>query len=277
MRRNKAFTLIELLVVIAIIAILAAILFPVFAQAKAAAKKTAAISNSKQNALATLMYIDNNDDTFPQSAYFEVNGTTKNLVSAYDAIYPYTKNVDIFKDPADPEAIKWDQILANTSIVPGGPWLSPQKIARAGVGLNFALFEDPGIPPTVGDADPVRSSGSISDPVGTVMFYSADYTAKGVANKYKNQYGAQFTTRGGNAFYLTPPVGFNRYNFAGSPRHSGSLVINFADGHAAAKNATANLPGTGPDTTTTANTVVNCYNLPFDLNGIPDTVGEPKD
>ncbi|HEY0868042.1 MAG TPA: prepilin-type N-terminal cleavage/methylation domain-containing protein, partial [Fimbriimonas sp.] len=60
--RNRAFTLIELLVVIAIIAILAAILFPVFAQAKAAAKKTASLSNVKQLNLGQIMYATDNDD-----------------------------------------------------------------------------------------------------------------------------------------------------------------------------------------------------------------------
>ena len=62
MQRSKAFTLIELLVVIAIIAILAAILFPVFAQAKAAAKKTMAISNAKEINLGSLMYSNDYDD-----------------------------------------------------------------------------------------------------------------------------------------------------------------------------------------------------------------------
>jgi prepilin-type N-terminal cleavage/methylation domain-containing protein len=65
---KRAFTLIELLVVIAIIAILAAILFPVFAQAKEAAKKTAALSNVKQNALGIIMYSTDYDDTFPLSS-----------------------------------------------------------------------------------------------------------------------------------------------------------------------------------------------------------------
>jgi len=75
-RRNQAFTLIELLVVIAIIAILAAILFPVFAQAKLAAKKTASLSNTKQMALADAMYSNDYDDLLPAGgfAFFPGNG-----------------------------------------------------------------------------------------------------------------------------------------------------------------------------------------------------------
>jgi prepilin-type N-terminal cleavage/methylation domain-containing protein len=75
MRRNKAFTLIELLVVIAIIAILAAILFPVFAQAKEAAKKSQTLNNTKQLAIATMIYITDNDDIFPSSMSRRASGT----------------------------------------------------------------------------------------------------------------------------------------------------------------------------------------------------------
>jgi len=65
MKLSRAFTLIELLVVIAIIAILAAILFPVFAQAKAAAKQSSCLSNVKQESLAILQYLNDNDDDYP--------------------------------------------------------------------------------------------------------------------------------------------------------------------------------------------------------------------
>jgi prepilin-type N-terminal cleavage/methylation domain-containing protein/prepilin-type processing-associated H-X9-DG protein len=65
MARQKGFTLIELLVVIAIIAILAAILFPVFAQAREAARKTACLSNLKQLGLGIMMYVQDYDEVFP--------------------------------------------------------------------------------------------------------------------------------------------------------------------------------------------------------------------
>jgi prepilin-type N-terminal cleavage/methylation domain-containing protein len=88
---RKAFTLIELLVVIAIIAILAAILFPVFAQAKMAAKRAADISNVKQLPLALLMYSNDYDDTAP----IESNGPWDiryDIVTWKDCILPYVKS-----------------------------------------------------------------------------------------------------------------------------------------------------------------------------------------
>jgi prepilin-type N-terminal cleavage/methylation domain-containing protein len=71
MNNKKAFTLIELLVVIAIIAILAAILFPVFAQAKEAAKKTQTISNTKNMGTAMIIYQGDADDLFPLASSFD--------------------------------------------------------------------------------------------------------------------------------------------------------------------------------------------------------------
>lgn len=101
---RKAFTLIELLVVIAIIAILAAILFPVFAQAKAAAKKTTTLSNTKQIGLANLMYSADYDDLIAMEMVPEPTTTTDGY-NGYDhtwqnLVQPYTKNWNLFLDVA---------------------------------------------------------------------------------------------------------------------------------------------------------------------------------
>jgi prepilin-type N-terminal cleavage/methylation domain-containing protein/prepilin-type processing-associated H-X9-DG protein len=85
---RRAFTLIELLVVIAIIAILAAILFPVFAQAREKARQTSCTSNLKQAALASLMYSQDYDEGLPLSAY---NAAGQPLVAWYDVVEPYVK------------------------------------------------------------------------------------------------------------------------------------------------------------------------------------------
>ncbi len=95
MKNNRAFTLIELLVVIAIIAILAAILFPVFAQAKAAAKKTADLSNIKQQMTSTFLYASDADDFLPVGVFQE-----DYVMSA--RLQPYMKNREIFKNPGSP-------------------------------------------------------------------------------------------------------------------------------------------------------------------------------
>lgn len=102
---RRAFTLIELLVVIAIIAILAAILFPVFAQAKVAAKKTADLSNMKQTTLGLLIYITDFDDLFPVYSFGQDNPREaflqSYLWSSKRCVGPYIKNTDILKSPDD--------------------------------------------------------------------------------------------------------------------------------------------------------------------------------
>ena len=97
---RKAFTLIELLVVIAIIAILAAILFPVFAQAKLAAKKTADLSNTKQIGTGLQLYLADNDDVFMPSNHRE-NNSAGNEVHWSWMLLPYLKSEQLFVSPVD--------------------------------------------------------------------------------------------------------------------------------------------------------------------------------
>jgi prepilin-type N-terminal cleavage/methylation domain-containing protein/prepilin-type processing-associated H-X9-DG protein len=95
---SKAFTLIELLVVIAIIAILAAILFPVFAQAKLAAKQTSGLSENKQITLANIMYTNDYDDT--QVPYLWYQRSDGVYLTWMEWVYPYVKNTSLFLNSA---------------------------------------------------------------------------------------------------------------------------------------------------------------------------------
>jgi len=100
--RPRGFTLIELLVVIAIIAILAAILFPVFAQARESARKTMCLSHSKEIGLGVMMYAGDYDDTYPKGYYYELGGPYqgRRVQWAY-LIQPYVKNASMFKCVTD--------------------------------------------------------------------------------------------------------------------------------------------------------------------------------
>lgn len=136
MRKNKGFTLIELLVVIAIIAILAAILFPVFAKAREAARSTSCLSNMKQLGTSFAMYVSENDDTLPVPNYeagaaagdqiaFGWTGEGVAPTQAYAenftlraALTPYVKSNGIFKCPSDTGAtLKWTAGKRHTSYV----------------------------------------------------------------------------------------------------------------------------------------------------------------
>ncbi|GMV89758.1 MAG: hypothetical protein AMXMBFR81_26890 [Chthonomonas sp.] len=148
---KKAFTLIELLVVIAIIAILAAMLFPVYAQAKQSAKKAVAISNQKQLGLGVILYTSDYDDVYPRNddcyarsalnpalnaaGYTPSNGDgcsgagpypwRMNHYSWQKWILPYTKSVEMFEHPSrqklDTPAISggWRQWTENGQIMGG--------------------------------------------------------------------------------------------------------------------------------------------------------------
>lgn len=104
--RKRGFTLIELLVVIAIIAILAAILFPVFAQARESARLTSCLSNMKQIGMGLRMYSQDYDENFPLR---RMQSPTVTEGSWKHAVLPYIKSVQIFQCPTNPAARVLDE------------------------------------------------------------------------------------------------------------------------------------------------------------------------
>ncbi len=150
---KKAFTLIELLVVIAIIAILAAILFPVFARAKVAAKKTSDLSNTKQIGIGMQLYIADYDDFYPPANH-RLEPTPVEVHWSW-MVLPYMKNEQIFVSPADKvggwapgcydvstqnRGFKWPSSQGNGCTAQGyGPGQYTQQVGRLSYTANQLL------------------------------------------------------------------------------------------------------------------------------------------
>jgi len=161
---KEGFTLIELLVVIAIIAILAAILFPVFARAREKARSSSCQSNLKQIGLAFHQYMTDYDERMPGS-WFDVNGNVSLDQGDYTwrvAIQPYIKNRQIFVCPSDPTRNAFSQVYDPSTdysdIAPSG------AAYTAGYGMNTVHYASG--PPTPPFWQP---DSAIVDPAGTVL------------------------------------------------------------------------------------------------------------
>ncbi len=185
--RRSAFTLIELLVVIAIIAILAAILFPVFAQAREKARQTSCLSNLKQYALANLMYVQDYDETFPMSAY--LNGNC--VATFYWAVAPYVKNNQITQCPSEKEAM-------NVQLLTGAPCANTPPFNSYVV--NPALYAN-----GFAGASPL-SLASVDRPSDTVMHYDGNTNTNQqqlVQARHQNMFDASFVDGHAKAIQAT--------------------------------------------------------------------------
>ena len=115
---QKGFTLIELLVVIVIIAVLAAILFPVFAQAREQARASVCTSNTRQIGTATMMYVQDYDETMPIFYAYNTKAPSGERAWSGDALHkgvevlvmPYIKNREVFRCPNDNGGVSLNEI-----------------------------------------------------------------------------------------------------------------------------------------------------------------------
>jgi len=153
---RRAFTLIELLVVIAIIAILAAILFPVFAQAREKARQSSCLSNLKQQGTATYMYVQDYDETFPLGLYLSASAAGPCTMTSFAEITPYQKNADIQKCPSDSAALNVNNAIATLTAPPTCP-ITP-TLTVVSYQPNYDLF----VFPTSLPNPPFPTKGAVS-------------------------------------------------------------------------------------------------------------------
>ncbi len=146
--KKRAFTLIELLVVIAIIAILAAILFPVFAKARERAQKASCLSNNNQIGKALMMYVDDNEGSYPPNRFQSPSGTPIPPYTWKRAMLSYTSGVQVWRCPSN-RADKATMNNFGPNSIPaayGGDESNPKPEYRngpqlpAGYGYSAGLF-----------------------------------------------------------------------------------------------------------------------------------------
>jgi prepilin-type N-terminal cleavage/methylation domain-containing protein/prepilin-type processing-associated H-X9-DG protein len=208
-----AFTLIELLVVVAIIAILAAILFPVFAQAREASKKVMCLSNLRQMGAGLALYLSDNDDTYPVTFYMSSSASGPCILSSFQAVQPYQKSATIVVCPTDAQPL--DYAFGSSLLGFPHPCSAQPDITKMSYQPNFKLIDvgDPNFlvnPYTGQTGRPVRPASEVEFPSDTAAY--ADAT---------------IAVGGGTANYIT-------YQMPVQPRHSSRLNVVWADSHAKA-------------------------------------------
>jgi prepilin-type N-terminal cleavage/methylation domain-containing protein/prepilin-type processing-associated H-X9-DG protein len=249
--QRRGFTLIELLVVIAIIAILAAILFPVFAQAREKARAIACLSNTKQIGTAMMMYAQDYDETLvpyrnrsanPFASDPRLGSSTKRTTFFNQLLNPYVKNDGVFRCPSNPRGwVNFDNSpFGNPAFFSYGGQNSygvSNYVFRPHVGMALAVLPEPAN--TVGMVDamyynvlprgpagaPCRLAGesygsgsSAEDP--TTSYYPRYW--KNIGNSYINFDGPEPTTAEAEAL--------------GKRRHSEQINVMWLDGHAKSMN-----------------------------------------
>jgi|WetSurMetagenome_2_1015567.scaffolds.fasta_scaffold191534_2 prepilin-type N-terminal cleavage/methylation domain-containing protein/prepilin-type processing-associated H-X9-DG protein len=226
MKQKQGFTLIEILVVIAIIGVLAAMIFPVFSQARIKARQSVCLANVKQIIAATLMYADDNGDCLPVACW-----TGYWRVNLPSAVLPYAKSGKIFHCPQDKQGSNGFSYPANDS--PEGPMIGWYGTSSAMIMID----------------DPSNTILVLCAPLNPAAFPDHDHIKNRYAYIDDNYPNFEDETSPRNVFDLSLPdwsmgmgVSINPGNFMfqygrakgywQTQNHNGGTIYGFADGHA---------------------------------------------
>ena len=229
-KTRSAFTLIELLVVIAIIAILAAILFPVFARARENARRSSCQSNLKQIGLGVLQYSQDYDEKMVVTRWY--NNTTTNGQAWPTSLQPYLKSTQIFQCPSDTVSGS----TAATGAMSPTYWNNPPSPQFHS---SYVYNTDIGNDGNNGAANSGVSQAAIDSVATTVMITDGGANTSSNADPLK-------WTQVPNAFMVYPVPNTNHTSpydqGAPMPRHLETLNVLYADGHVKAQRANAIYP-----------------------------------